>query len=75
MFPKNFVEIYQVSQKIQIFTSSILTIFVNFMDFFNDVSFHKIISTAFRLGIISDMLLKNCINSKSINVTEWHLTL
>ena len=70
MFPENFVEIYQVSQKIQIFTSSILTIFVNFMDFFNDVSFYKIISTAFRLGIISDMLLKNCINSKSINVTE-----
>ena len=70
MFPENFVEIYQVSQNIQIFTSSILTIFVNFMDFFNDVSFYKIISTAFRLGIISDMLLKNCINSKSINVTE-----
>ena len=70
MFPENFVEIYQVSQKIQIFTSSSLTIFVNFMDFFNDVSFYKIISTAFRLGIISDMLLKNCINSKSINVTE-----
>ena len=70
MFPENFVEIYQVCQKIQIFTSSILTIFVNFMDFFNDVSFYKIISTAFRLGIISDMLLKNCINSKSINVTE-----
>ena len=47
IFPKNFVEIYQVSQKIQIFTSSILTIFVNFMDFFNDVSIYKMISTAF----------------------------
>ena len=32
IFPENFIEIYRVSQKIWIFT--ILTIIVNFMDFF-----------------------------------------
>ena len=34
IFPGNFMEIHQVSQEIRIFVSSILTIFVNFLDFF-----------------------------------------
>ena len=34
IFPKNFIEIHQVCQEIRIFTSSILTIFVNFLNFF-----------------------------------------
>ena len=38
IFPENFTEIHQVYQKIRIFASSILTIFVNFMDFFTQKS-------------------------------------
>ena len=68
-FPENFIEIHQVSQKLWIFTSSILTILANFLDIFtftcykksNDVSIYKIISAVFWLGIILDRLLKNCI--------------
>ena len=30
IFPENFIEIHHVSQKMRIFTCSILTIFVNF---------------------------------------------
>ena len=68
-FPENVIEIHQVSQRLSIFTYSILTISVNFLDIFtftcykkpNDVSVYKIISTAFWLGIILDRLLKNCI--------------
>ena len=52
-----------------IFTSLVLTILVNLMDFFylyllpktDDVSICNIISPVFWLGIISDSMLKNCI--------------
>ena len=33
IFPGNFIEIHQVSQETQIFTSTILTTFVNFLNF------------------------------------------
>ena len=67
IFSENFIEIHQVSQKIWIFTSSILTIFVNFLDFFtftcyrkaNDVRSYKIIVAVFWL--ILDKLLRNFI--------------
>ena len=70
VFPENFIEIYQVSQRILVFPSSILTIFFNFLDIFiftyyktiNDVSIYKKINiSSFWLGIILDKLLKNCI--------------
>ena len=35
VFSENFIEIHQVSQKIRIFTSSVLTIFVNFWGYFS----------------------------------------
>ena len=79
IFPKNFIETHDVSQKIWIFTSSISTILVNFMDFFtlkktNDISIYKLISAVFWLGIIWDRLLNNCTklylywNSTSSNI-------
>ena len=53
IFPENFIEIYQVSQNICIFASSILTIFINLLDFkkANDVSIYKIVSVVFWLRI------------------------
>ena len=68
-FPEIFIEIHQVSQKLWIFTSSILTILAKFLDIFtltcykksNDISIYKIISAVFWVGIILDRLLKNCI--------------
>ena len=68
IFPENFTKTHQVSQKIWILISSILTIFVNFLDFFtficykktNDGSIYNIISAVFWLGIILDKLLRNC---------------
>ena len=53
VFSENFIEIHQVSQKIRIFTSSVLTIFVNFWGYFSlllkntDVSIYEIISAVF----------------------------
>ena len=52
IFPDNFTEIHQVPQKIWIFTSSISTIFVNFLICLpllatkkaNDISLHKMIT-------------------------------
>ena len=54
-FPENFIEIHQVSQKLGIFTSSILTIVVSFFYIFtftcykkfNDISIYKVISAVF----------------------------
>ena len=68
-FPERFIEINQVSQKLWIFPSSILTILVKFLDIFtiisynksNDVSISKIMPAVFRPGIILDRLLKNYI--------------
>ena len=69
IFSESFIAIYQVSQKILICTSLILTIFVNFLGYFtftchkknNEVSIYKIISAVFGLGVILNMLLKSCI--------------
>ena len=69
IFPENFIEIYQVSQKIWVFISLILIIFVNILDIFtftcykatNDVSIYQKISAVFWLGIILHKLLKNYI--------------
>ena len=43
IFPENFIQIHQVSQKILVFTYSLLTIFVSFWK----VSVHMIISPVF----------------------------
>ena len=64
-----FFLIHHFSRKIWIFTSSILSIFVNLFDFFtfpcykktNEVSICKIISAIFWLGIILERLLQNYI--------------
>ena len=56
IFPKTFIEIHHVSQKVRIFTSSISAISVNFLNFFlpvlatkktNDVDIYKVISAVF----------------------------
>ena len=48
MFLEYFIEIYQISQKILIFASSVLTFFVNFC---SDVSIYKIILAHFDLEL------------------------
>ena len=56
LFPENFIEMYQVSQKTLIFASVILILFCQFY-----LLQKKIISAVSWLGIILDGLLKNCI--------------
>ena len=69
IFPENLIEIYQVSQKIWVFTSSIFTIFFNFLNVFiftcykttNGVSIYKKILVVFWIRINLDKLFKNYI--------------
>ena len=69
IFPEYFIEIHQDSQKIWIFISSILTIFINFLDFLgftcykntNDVIICDTILAVFWHGVILNKFLKNCI--------------
>ena len=47
VFPENFIKNHQVSQNISNFTSSILTIFVNFLGVFNFIWYKKLMTSVY----------------------------